>query len=92
MPSVDSVLAVLAQIERGEVTLTPEGPEAPGDVGWGSASYVASNGWRVVVFVDSYGFDYIESVEDKTGVQDSDALLPYYPPDDVVERVYGLRA
>ena len=59
------VLSVLAAIERGEVTLSREGK----DLYAGDQTYVASNGWKLVVFNDCNSWDYLDSVVTPDGIE-----------------------
>jgi hypothetical protein len=90
------VLDLLRAIETREITIVPEGPEAPSDVGWGNAYYLTSNGWKVAVFIDSYDWDNLEQIEAPDGrVLDYDGMGPelqnYSPPPDVVAGAYLIR-
>ncbi len=50
----------LKATEDGSVSLVPE--QEPQEVYAGDVSYIASNGWRIVVFNDASQWDYIESI------------------------------
>jgi len=58
------VLAILADIDAGRVTVQPDAD--PSD--WRSFVICrASNGWTFMVFNDCGGWDYIEEIESPTG-------------------------
>lgn len=86
---------LLRAIEAGEITLVPEG-EDPSAVGWGDAYYRTSNGWKITVFIDGYGWDNLDRIEAPDGrVLDYDNmstdLHDYSPPPDVVAKAYLIR-
>jgi len=63
----------LKAVEVGSVLLIPE--QEPQDVYAGNISYLASNGWRIVVFNDANEWDYIDSITTSDGrTFDYDAL------------------
>lgn len=55
------VLQFLSEIEEGKIILTPT--VEPQDVYAGNVEYLASNGWKIIVFNDCNQWDYIESIE-----------------------------
>lgn len=55
---VPELLRLLEQIELGEVTLTA----VDGNVWAGNATYVASTGHKIVVFIDCGTWDYIDTI------------------------------
>jgi hypothetical protein len=77
MPPPSSVEVELSQflkaVEEGSVSITPE--QEPQDVYAGNVTYIASNGWRIVVYNDANEWDYIDSITTPDGrVFDCDAL------------------
>jgi hypothetical protein len=77
MPVPASVEVELSQflkaVEDGSVSLTPE--QEPQDIYAGNVSYIASNGWRIVVYNDANEWDYIDSITTSDGRNfDYDAL------------------
>lgn len=56
----DELIAFLKAIEKGAILLTPQ--EDPQQVYAGNVTYLASNGWRMVVFNDANEWDYIDQV------------------------------
>lgn len=59
------ILVFLHEIEEGTVTLVPQ--HEPQDVYAGNVLYVASNGWKIVVYNDCNEWDYIDSIETPDG-------------------------
>ena len=88
------VLSVLRQIERGDVTLECRGPDSGGAC---HREFVASNGWRFVVFDEDAGYwDYLDHVRSPDGRELRDfefdgELYNYMPPRDQLKTVWGLR-
>lgn len=85
----------LKAIEDGTVSLTPE--QEPQEVYAGNVSYLASNGWRIVIFNDANEWDYIGSITTSDGrVFGCDALdaLPavdmYEPSGEIAWTRYGI--
>jgi len=77
MPTPTSAEVELSQflkaVEDGSVSLTPE--QEPQDVYAGNVGYIASNGWRIVVYNDANEWDYIDSITTSDGrAFDCDAL------------------
>jgi hypothetical protein len=99
MPTPTSAEVELSQflkaVEDGSVLLTPE--QEPQDVYAGNVSYVASNGWRIVVYNDANEWDYIDSITTSDGrTFDWDALdeMPavdtYEPRGEIAWTRYGI--
>jgi len=92
LPSAE-VLAVLHAIERGEVTVTPQQPLT----GAGNVEYLASNGWRLVVFDDCLVWDYLDHAIASDGREwdyddcagPIDPMYRYRASDEVAQRCYG---
>ncbi len=84
----------LAGVEAGALTLTAV--QHPQEVYCGGVEYVASNGWRLVLFNDCNEWDYIESlVADDGRVAKHDAtgnevLDAYRPTAEIAWSRYGL--
>jgi hypothetical protein len=98
MPQVISendLLQFLKAIERGQIVL--RSVDDPQDVYAGRVRYVASNGWRMVVFNDANQWDYIEAVEAADGravdygaIEKMSTAGCYEPDDDVSWARYGI--
>lgn len=89
------ILDFLHQIEEGVVTL--KATHEPQDVYAGNVQYVASNGWKIVVFNDCNEWDYIDFIETPDGRQidyetlsEDPELDAYEPPADVAWTRYGI--
>jgi hypothetical protein len=85
----------LKAIEDGSVSLTPE--QEPQDVYAGNVSYVASNGWRIVVYNDVNEWDYIESITTSDGrtfgcaaLDEMPAVDAYEPSEEIAWTRYGI--
>ena len=85
----------LKAVEDGSVSLIPE--QEPQDVYAGNISYLASNGWRIVVFNDANEWDYIDSIITSDGRRfDCDALseMPsidaYEPTAEIAWTLFGI--
>jgi hypothetical protein len=69
MPTPTSAEVELSQflkaVDDGSVSLTPE--QEPQDVYAGNVSYIASNGWRIVVYNDANEWDSIDSITTSDG-------------------------
>jgi hypothetical protein len=73
------IWAFLHAIDREEITLVSDGdPPHAGDF-----EYLASNGWRIVVFFDCPEFDYIDSI-----VADDGRRWEYGLPDEYYDDLY----
>lgn len=57
-------MAVIARVERGEVSVTPE---YDWDVAWTNWSFRTADGWTFIVFNDGGHWDYIEHVHSPDG-------------------------
>lgn len=94
MKTQEEVLAVLRQIETGEVLVTPD--QHPFDVFAGNVSYEASNGWTFVIFNDCDDWDYVDSfaapgepfvsIFDRPGFED---VISYRPSAEVARVRWG---
>ena len=91
----DELCVFLKAVEDGSVSLTPE--QEPQDVYAGNVSYIASNGWRIVVYNDANEWDYIDSITTSGGrTFDCDALheMPavdaYEPSGEIAWSRYGI--
>jgi hypothetical protein len=92
----EELLRFLHALEEGEVSLQPE--EEPQHVYAGNVSYLASNGWRIVIFNDCNTWDYIDAVRAPDGrsldFDDIDDTMPmareYMPSDEMAWRRYGI--
>ena len=87
--------AFLKAIEDGSVFLRPE--HQPQDVYAGNVGYVASNGWRIVVYNDANEWDYIGSITTVDGRIFSDheldqipAVAEYQPSEEIAWSKYGI--
>ena len=85
----------LRAVEDGTVSLAPE--QEPQDVYAGNVTYIASNGWRIVIFNDANERDYIDSITTSDGrIFDLDALdaMPtvdtYEPSEEIPWTRYGI--
>jgi hypothetical protein len=99
MPAPSSAEVELSQflrsIEDGCVSLTPE--QEPQDVYAANVGYIASNGWRIVVYNDANEWDYIDSITTSDGrIFNLDALheMPgvhaYEPSGEIAWTRYGI--
>lgn len=97
MPAATEVelIQFLKAVEDGSVSLTPE--QEPQDVYAGNVSYIASNGWRIVVYNDANEWDYIDSITTSDGrIFDYDALDEmaavdtYEPSTEIAWTRYGI--
>jgi hypothetical protein len=71
----DDVMEFLHAIERGEITIVPE--RSPQDGYCGGVLYVASNGWKLVIFNDCNEWDYVSEVI----LDDGTRIDPWVYPD-----------
>lgn len=93
--SESEVIEFVNTIESGDVVLTPE--HEPQDVYAGDVVYIASNGWRIVIFNDANEWDYIDSVTSQDGrsfdfdqIEQMPILSKYHPADDVAWSCYRI--
>ncbi|MFZ6030437.1 MAG: DUF7693 family protein [Chloroflexota bacterium] len=93
--SEPELLQFLESIETGSVTLQAEG--YPQEVYAGDVTYMASNGWRIVIFNDANEWDYIDSVENTDGlslsfdeIQQMPIASAYMPSREVAWKRYRL--
>jgi hypothetical protein len=82
-------------IEEGSVSLRPE--HEPQDVYAGNVSYVASNGWRIVVYNDANEWDYIDNIttaDERTftyeELEQMSAVAKYQPSEEIAWSRYGI--
>ena len=85
----------LKAVEDGSVSLTPE--LEPQDVYAGNVCYIASNGWRIVVYNDANEWDYIDSITTSDGrifnfnaIDDMPAVDAYEPSEEIAWIRYGI--
>lgn len=85
----------LRAVEDGSISLTPE--QEPQDVYAGKVRYIASNGWRIVVFNDANDWDYIESITTSEGrtfdfdtLDEMPAVETYEPSPEIAWTRYGI--
>ena len=99
MPMPTSAEVELSQflkaIEDGSVSLTPE--QEPQEVYAGNVNYIASNGWRIVIYNDANEWDYIDLITTSDGrIFKLDALdaMPtvdtYEPSEEIAWTRYGI--
>jgi hypothetical protein len=89
------LLEFLNCIENGEVFLKQQ--DDPQDIYAGNVRYVASNGWRIVVFNDANEWDYIDEVRSDDGrilgydeIEEMATAGAYEPSEDVSWSRYGI--
>jgi len=92
----DEVMAVIARIERGDLSVVPENDW---DIAWGGETFKTADGWTFVVFNDGGQWDYIECVGAPDGrwlesADISDTMTPriddYTPTSVGIARRWGL--
>jgi hypothetical protein len=93
---ITDVIWFIFEVEKGLRPLTPL--QDPMEVFAGNVEYVSNShreSWKMVVFNDCNEWDYIDSITDPSGFKwTTDAVeffFQYDPPQDVIERVYGIK-
>src|SRR6185436_6820145 len=93
--SEEKILSFLRAIEEGEISLKPELP--PQEVYAGKVPYLASNGWRIIVFNDANEWDYIEKIVTPAGeeidydeLENMPLLRNYSVTDELAWSRYGI--
>lgn len=93
---VERLLQMLAAIERGQLTVTPQyNPNEP----WTEIPYTVSNGWVITVYSRLCHWHRVETFTTPDGIEFDPWLIPeaalhdrifdYDPPVEVQRRIYG---